>query len=280
MDLKKKLTAALVALAVVGTGGVAVGRSLADNAPAPGAAAAPSTRLLGDGASEEKFVPITPCRIVDTRSAAAGKLQVGAARKIRVRGSGSSFATQGGKANGCAIPTGAQAVEVTVTAVDAGSGFLRVWPDLVSQPNATFMNYGPGINLSNTGTVALCGLKDETCTSDLDIRAYGSATDVVIDVNGYYALPMSAVVSTGGALARHSRATGATFYGTGTYSVAFDRDVTQCTYNVSLGTISAGQMQGFASATNDGANPNAVYVQTFATDGSLANKSFMVTVTC
>ena len=280
MELKKTLTAAVVALAVVGAGGVAVGRTLGDNAPAPGSSPAPSTRMLGDGTTEQKFVPITPCRIMDTRSAAAGKLQVGAARKVRVRNGGAAFAAQGGKAGGCGIPPGAQAVEVTITAVDAGSGFLRAWPDQVGAPNATFMNYGPGINLSNTGTLALCGLKGELCIEDLDVRAYGSATDVVIDVNGYYALPMSAVVSTGGALSRNSRATDATRYSAGTYSVQFDRDVTLCTYHATLGTISAGQTQGFASVTNNGADANAVYVQTFSTNGVLTDKSFMVTVTC
>lgn len=280
MELKKKLIAGIVAMAVVGTSGIAVGRTLGDNAPAPGSAPASSPRMLGDGTTEQKFVPITPCRIMDTRNAAAGKLQVGAARTVLARGTGATFATQGGKAGGCAIPTGAQALEVTITAVDAGSGFLRVWPAQVSQPNATFMNYGPGINLSNTGTVAMCGLDGQTCTADLNVRAYGSATDVVIDVNGYYALPMSAVVSTGGALSRNSRATNATRYSAGTYSVQFDRDVTLCTYHATLGTIAAGQMQGFASATNNGADANAVYVQTFSPDGTLADKAFMVTVTC
>ena len=58
-----------------------------------------------------------------------------------MRGGGTAFAAQGGTSGGCGIPLGASLVEVTVTAVDAGSGFLRAWPAGKAMPNATFLNY-------------------------------------------------------------------------------------------------------------------------------------------
>ncbi|MCA9135028.1 MAG: S8 family serine peptidase, partial [Planctomycetales bacterium] len=81
-----------------------------------------AAEAIPDGAV---YVPITPCRILDTRIA-QGPLDNREIRDVQVRGTGNAFAAQGGKANGCAIPNGATAVEASVTAVDpADSGFFR-----------------------------------------------------------------------------------------------------------------------------------------------------------
>ncbi|MCB0971199.1 MAG: tandem-95 repeat protein, partial [Acidimicrobiales bacterium] len=74
------------------------------------------------------YVPITPCRVVDTR-VSGGALGDREIRDYAVSGSGGAFAGQGGQANGCGIPEGALAVEASVTAVSpADSGFFRAWP--------------------------------------------------------------------------------------------------------------------------------------------------------
>src|SRR5690606_6938747 len=104
-----------------------------------------------------------------------------------VRGAGPEFAAQGGRAGGCDIPASATLVELTITAVDARSGFLRVWPAGASMPNATFLNYDDAFNVSTTGAVTLCRPGAVGCTdgNDLAVRAFGNRTHLVIDVQAY-----------------------------------------------------------------------------------------------
>jgi hypothetical protein len=92
-----------------------------------------------------------------------------------------------------------------------------------------------------------------------------------------------AVVDPDGNVARHGAgATTATEDDTGTYTVSFDRDVTECVYEASIGlsgTI-ATAFPGFATVVRRADNPNAVFVQTFNTDGELAEKGFHLAVIC
>ena len=142
------VVAAIVLSATVG--GVAAS---AINDPSPaGPAPAGDTKILGNGLSENKYVPIIPCRILDTRKG-YGKLPKAGLKTIDVRGNETTFTTQGGNPGGCGIPASATAIEATITAIDSGSGFLRAWPANLVQPNATFLNYDSAFNISNTGTV-------------------------------------------------------------------------------------------------------------------------------
>ena len=227
--------------------------------------------------TESSFVSITPCRIVDTRQA-GGKLQVGAARTFDVRGGGGSFAAQGGKAGGCAIPDSATGIEATVTAVDAASGFLRLWPAGQSQPNATFLNYDDAFNVSNTGALKVC---DFFCSGSADVtaRAYGNATHLVIDVQGYYAAPLGVQVQFDGTLLEGSRIASVERFTTGTYDVVFDRNVSACAVSATVGRPSA-VMEGFASILIFPLLPNYVRVITHDEDGAVVDRSFHLTATC
>ncbi|MCB0960265.1 MAG: hypothetical protein KDB04_12180, partial [Acidimicrobiales bacterium] len=133
-----------------------------------------------------RYVPITPCRVVDTRRPGAGGAFGN--REIRdyvVRGTGSAFAQQGGTAGGCGIPDEALGVEASITAVDpADSGFFRAWPSGESMPNATFMNFARGQDTTNTGAITF---GDES--TDIRARNFGGSAQYVIDVQGYYVLP-------------------------------------------------------------------------------------------
>lgn len=278
----RKIAAAAALVAI----GVGSGVAWAGGPNPDGSGTPPSTtksaKLLGAGASEQKFVAITPCRLVDTREV-GGKLGVKETRTYDVRGSGATFAGQGGKAGGCGIPaTGVTAVEVTVTAVDAtGTGFLRVFPS--SEPNATFMNYTDAFNPSNTGTVSLCGADGGICliNSDLRIRNYGSTTDVVVDVQGYYSFPLAAAVNSNGTLGRGSRAASSSRSSTGQYSVKFDRDVSSCVMTGSIGyPTPAGQLTGEIQVQYNAVDHTEVYVATKNSSGTLADLPFMIQVTC
>ena len=100
-------------------------------------------------------------------------------------GTGAGFASQGGASNGCAIPTTATAVEATITAVGpAGAGFSRAYPAGTALPNATFLNFSSGQSIGNTGTIPIA---TTAATTDLSVAMFGAGTQVVIDVQGYFA---------------------------------------------------------------------------------------------
>ena len=276
MSFTKKVAALVAATAVIAGAGVAWAQT---QDPGSDPIAAGDTRALGGSIPETSLVAITPCRIVDTRDG-GGKLQLNAPRSFKVRGSGSAFAAQGGQAGGCAIPSTANAVEVTITAVDSGSGFLRAWPDGGGQPEATFLNYTDVLNVSNTGTLKVCTVG--CVAGDLRLRAFGTPTHVVVDVQGYYVQTMSAVMSAGGSRIRSNRTTAGTKSGTGLYVVSFDRDVSLCSMSVTVGASSGPDAlaSGFGSAKPRESFPNDVLVNTYATNGNLTDKPFHLQVFC
>lgn len=123
----------------------------------------------------------TPCRAVDTRRA-GGIPAPREIRSVQVAGSGPAFAAQGGTGGGCGVPEGASAVEVAITAVDPrGDGFIRAWPADQHAPDASVVNFAGGQGTTNTASVRL-----GTTAPDLKLRAFGSATHLVLDVVGYW----------------------------------------------------------------------------------------------
>ena len=160
-------TSALLALALVAAGAV-VG-PVAQDRPA---AAAPAGSV---------YVPLTPCRVLDTRAADAA-LVPGSSRTVQVAGSSGAIENQGGTPGGCGVPTDATAVEVAVSAVaPTGNGYLRVWPSDRSQPNATFVNFTAGQSTTNTGAVTRAAT-----SPDLAMQVFMASSHVVMDVQGYY----------------------------------------------------------------------------------------------
>lgn len=276
----KKAASIAAALTLTVAGGAGVAWAQAQDNPAGPGATTSAARVLGGTTRETIFVPITPCRLVDTREA-VGPLTNGLTRSYDVRGTGGTFAGQGGKANGCGIPSSATSVELTATAVDASSGgFLRLFP--AAEPQATFLNYPTGFNPSNTGTVALCGSDGGLClvNNDLRVKNFGGPTDLVIDVQGYYQQQLAAHVLANGNLSRNNRATAATNLSTGTYTVIFDRDISECSYSGNTGTTSSGTANGFISIQPFGSNDNGVFVRVFDVNGVQDDLPFYVNVTC
>jgi hypothetical protein len=157
-------------------------------AVAPPVAAVPpvAAAALPDVPGGAVFVPISPCRVADTR--ATSSMQPGATRSLQVGGTGGGFVAQGGRSGGCGVPDDAVAAELSVSAVTpSANGYLRVWPTGVSAPNATFVNYSGAQGTTNTGAVPL-----GAGTKDLVLGNYGARAHVVIDVQGYYAAPDTA----------------------------------------------------------------------------------------
>jgi hypothetical protein len=127
--------------------------------------------------SSLRFFPVSPCRVVDTRVAGQpagfGPPSMGA-------GSTRSFAVPA-NAN-CAIPATAAAYSLNVTAVPTNTlGILTIWPTGSAKPNVSTLNvYQPGAAVANAAIVP-AGTNGAISASVTD------ATDLVIDINGYFA---------------------------------------------------------------------------------------------
>ena len=119
------------------------------------------------------FYPLAPCRVMDTRTATGGlggpSLSAGQARPIPVRSST------------CGIPSTAQAYSLNVTAVPkAPLTYLTLWPGGQGQPATSTLNAPTGTLVANAAVIP--------AGTNGDLSVIGTAdTDLVVDVNGYFA---------------------------------------------------------------------------------------------
>ena len=112
------------------------------------------------------FVPVSPCRLLDTRDSGT---PIGASSEITVATAGR-----------CGIPSGASALSLTVTATLAsGSGFLTVWPTDQPRPMSSVLNFVRNSTRANGALVRLA--------ADGSFSVFASATThVVVDVGGAF----------------------------------------------------------------------------------------------
>ena len=151
----------------VGTQARTVGWSFTvDPAAATGVQPSPTTTALGDSGS---FQPITPARVVDTRvNLGTTRLVGGASKRIQISGKGG-------------VPTDAHAISANFTVVNSsGGGFLTVWNCSANRPTVSTLNFGPGETVPNGSSVPLDASGGICVFSP-------SSTDLIVDVNGYYA---------------------------------------------------------------------------------------------
>jgi hypothetical protein len=126
------------------------------------------------GTTDSTFVPIAPCRLIDTRPAPDRRGPLGklGPRTVTVQATG---------LNGdCAIPTEAVGLSLNVTAVLATLPTdVRIWgagePPLVSSLNPT-----PGEVAFNAVTTPLSD------SGKFNIANFQGEVDVIVDVNGYH----------------------------------------------------------------------------------------------
>ena len=220
------VTAVLITAVFLAVTGAAAAGPPAFAGPSVAAAAA-ATAPTYQPAAETTYIPITPCRILDTRVGTGvdgTPLTSSETRTYRVGGT-AGFPAQGGRAGGCGIPVGAGSVAGTITAVDpVRGGFVRAWPAALSEPTATQLNYR-GAPISTGVTLSI----DTSTAEALAVKNYGGTTGLVIDISGYYVAPLAGTISpTGTAYAGSSRITAAARTGVGSYQVTFDRDIRYC----------------------------------------------------
>jgi alpha-tubulin suppressor-like RCC1 family protein len=117
------------------------------------------------------FVPVAPCRVVDTRNPAgplgAPSLVAGATRSFTIPGA-------------CGIPAQAQAFSLNLTVVPQGTlGYVTIWPSGQSRPLASTLNALDGRIKSNAAIVpaGTGGAVSLYATNN---------TDAILDINGYF----------------------------------------------------------------------------------------------
>jgi len=235
-------------------------------------AAGPTPRAGAASPTQTGFIPITPCRIVNTQNP-AGKFAVGEVREYFMYGDTSP---QGGSAS-CGIPFTASALEVAVTAVGAeGEGYLRLYPAGQPEPNATFLNYTDVFNAENAGTIRVTPRTGD----NLAVKAFQRRTHVIIDVLGYYVDDLMAVVNSNGLLERGNGVEEVSRLGAGSYLVRFGRVVTGCAYTGELNDTGAATPPVGDIGMASHSHPRTVHVQTRNGTDTLADADFHLVVTC
>ena len=121
----------------------------------------------GTAVAPLRFVPVTPCRVVDTRST-GGPLAARSSRSFTIPSSG------------CGIPATAQAYSLNVTAVPAGPlSYLTLWPSGQPQPVVSTLNSFAGIVVANAAIVP--------AGTNGAVSVYvNDQSDVILDIDGYF----------------------------------------------------------------------------------------------
>ncbi len=124
------------------------------------------------------YIPLSPDRICDTRptsqTGAASDQCTGASL-----GPGGTLSVQVSGLGG--VPSGATALIANVTVTDTGSSsYLTVWPDGLTRPTASDLNWRAGATTANLVVVEL------SSAGKIDVYNLAGTADVIIDVEGYF----------------------------------------------------------------------------------------------
>lgn len=272
------------------------------------------------GADETTFVPITPCRLFDTRPAPD---TIGP-RNTPI-GANETHTQQVTGTNGnCTIPPDASGVAMNVTAVGpTAPSFLQLWPSDEAQPaQGSSLNYLPGqaptpnkvdVKLGATGAVKIYNLAGSvnvladvvgyytgTGLQELvaDVAAKANAADVYTkaEVNALLApinARLTAIESNAPlyahvegtptpSITRGSGAVSVTYQSLGDFTVIFDRDISTCAYaGVTGEAVSGTPADGTTiNISSLSGNANGVWVEVFDAAGAEVDEDFYVVVIC
>ncbi len=123
-----------------------------------------------------QYVPVTPCRVVDTRNTGL-PIQGGTFQSFPIQDSGSG--------QHCGIPSSAAAYSLNVAVVPQGPlGYLTVWPAGGPQPVVATLNSLDGRVKSNAAIVG-AGIGG---AGSISVFA-SNTTDLVLDIDGYFTSP-------------------------------------------------------------------------------------------
>jgi hypothetical protein len=142
-----------------------------------------------------QFYPVAPCRLVDTRGAAAGfngiapfsgpSIPAEGTLTIPVQ-SATEVSANTAPAPCGAIPSTAQAYSINLTVVPQADGpvdYVSLWPAGSPQPFVSTLNDPEGLIVANAAIVPAGNPSGGMSV----FNAGPSTTDVIIDMNGYFA---------------------------------------------------------------------------------------------
>ena len=129
------------------------------------------------GDADATLVPITPCRLVDTRKPGGAALQAGEVRTIDAHGTNGPI-----PGSQCTIPSDAVGLSMNVTALDATAiTYWTIWADGTAQPEASSVNPAPGQPPTpNAVTTPISN------AGRFKVFNFAGSVHMLIDVNGYY----------------------------------------------------------------------------------------------
>jgi hypothetical protein len=171
-----------------------------------GATAKVTTKDLGSATTDQVFLPITPCRIVDSRNAGGGGvISFGQQRDYYFYANAASptwsWSTQGGQA-GTAVascpgttlaaggtlgstPPSAAVATVQVVSPTAAGNFL-IWGGAGALPTSSALNWAAGQTLANTTVIPAGGRGAGVLDFTVYYNGPSGAAHVVVDVIGYF----------------------------------------------------------------------------------------------
>jgi hypothetical protein len=128
------------------------------------------------GDADSTFVPMTPCRLIDTRRApdrvgTIGTFSANDTRPVAAHGTNGE----------CTIPSDSVGLSLNVTALNATAPtFVAVWPE-GKRPTVSSLNPTPGQPPTpNAVTTAL------SASGQFNVYNLAGDLDLIVDVNGYY----------------------------------------------------------------------------------------------
>lgn len=143
-----------------------------------GTKASAYTYVAGSGSTGLRYYPVTPCRIVDTRTAPDGPL---AGPALAASPAARTFTI----VPGCGVPAEARVVSANVTVTEGtAAGSLRLFPSDASLPVSTTISFGAGKTRANNAMLlvsAAGGAGRVTVRNDA-----AGTVHLVLDVNGYF----------------------------------------------------------------------------------------------
>ncbi len=127
------------------------------------------------------FVPISPCRLADTR---ANPADAGLGGRDTPLTAGETFTLDAnGNLGQCtAIPQTATGISMNATSVNpTAPTFITIWPADATRPLASSLNALPGEPPTPNGVAT-----ELSPTGEFSVYNLAGTVDIVIDINGYY----------------------------------------------------------------------------------------------
>lgn len=121
------------------------------------------------------FVPVTPCRLIDTRNPVGpfGGPQF-------IAGETRNYDVSVGPCTGLPAAPAAYSMNFTIVNYNVASGsFITAWNTGSPRPGVSTVNFGTGPPVANAAVVAT------GASGQISVYA-GAATDIIIDLNGYF----------------------------------------------------------------------------------------------